>query len=124
MSRTVTAWAVVDTTTGEVACLRHECDLDSATYLARPDHLTVVELTGELPDPPPHEWKVGDWFDSGLEPGYCERIIAATPGGGWTWVRFDPRGHAVTDGFWSGRRMDKGERPCDPPAWFTEGGAS
>jgi hypothetical protein len=52
MSRTITAWAVVDECTGEVIYLRRDEDRDLATDLAmNVDDFTVVELTGELPDP-------------------------------------------------------------------------
>jgi hypothetical protein len=53
MRRTITAWAVVDPTTGRTLYLRFNEEFarglaDGASH----SHLTVVELTGELPDPP------------------------------------------------------------------------
>ena len=120
MSRTITAWAVLsaDREDGPVWWERHRADEYAATT-----GRTVVELTGELPDPP-HEWKVGDWLTwwDGDSPN---RIVAIVDGVAVFWWKKGTRdgGTSVEVGrFAIGENNDA--KPCDPPAWFTEGGAS
>lgn len=80
----------------------------------------AVEI--ELPDPPdpPHEWKVGDWFKSGEGPA-AQIIDIHGQAVAYHWRE---NGQCYAD--WQG--MDllgyEGTTPCDPPAWFSEDGAS
>jgi hypothetical protein len=72
----------------------------------------LVELTGELPDPP-HEWKVGDWAKNPTTP-MLRRQIVAMDSRGVLW--FDTAGH-----YGLMQSVPKHWQPCNPPAWFTEG---
>lgn len=121
MSKTITAWAVVDEDTGVAIYLRF--DEAFARGLAK-DHFTVVELTGELPDPP-HEWKVGDWFKLGAS-APC-RILYLTDEQVAISSCPRPRGDMPPEMLAVWRRISLDDPlcvPCDPPAWFTDGGAS
>jgi len=92
MSRTITAWAVVD------------------------DGTVVLKLTGGLPDPP-HEWKIGDWFANDDDETACQ-IVAIWGTDCLYW-------HQDDYGVWSEwATLTEHDKPCDPPAWFTEDGAS
>ena len=122
MSRTVTAWVVVDPATGII----YETAMRQVTAeaLARDyGDGVVIELAGELPDPP-HEWKVGDWYVIEDQPGIYQ--IAAPAVGGTFYVlhHVEARKHVKLLEYVSMSAKPASAIPCDPPAWFTEGGAS
>jgi hypothetical protein len=123
MSRTITAWAVVDEAGVDVRVFatEHEASYYIERYPLSAGSSTVVELTGELP---PREWKVGDWYVIEDFPGVYQ--IAAPAAGNTFYVlhHLDPRKHVRLLEYVSMSAKPANAIPCDPPAWFTEGGAS
>lgn len=73
----------------------------------------------EIPDPP-HEWKVGDWFTC---EGWMHPARIADMGDRYFAFHYrDSVGDPTADMAPVGELADA--TPCDPPDWFTEGGAS
>jgi hypothetical protein len=102
--------------------LRLTCERDLEDGAKKwPVDNTLVELTGELPDPP-HEWKVGDWFALVADEQPPARIVdinETTVAYQWRDADGDPAAA------WSYTASFKNNAvPCDPHAWFTEDGAS
>ena len=120
MSRTIKVWVVVDD--GAIT-YGHYLTRQAAEEGIKRLGGTVVELTGELPDPP-HVWKVGDWYVIEDQPGAYQ--IAAPAAGGLFYVlhHLDPRKHVRLLEYVSMNAKPANAIPCDPPVWFTEGGAS
>ena len=77
-----------------------------------------IAVPVEVPDPP-HDWKIGDWFESDVEAAATYVIVAPYSKGHWTVVVFGPSpGGAFL--------LDECDPiyinavPCDPPAWFVD----